>query len=349
MLQLTLRKEFQGRRLKGTAIELANSSNTGATQIAAEDFLEITYPSTDALTAIEAVGAGHGRPLVLIGDRGQGKSHLMAMLYHAFTAADAARTWLTMWADRLGNAKLAELPLRGGMHVISESLHRQSYRFLWDLLFDRHPHGPEVRGMWKGRGDRKTDVPSYDLLLELFRHTPTALVLDEVQTWYDGLTNTRQYPWRSWAFNFVQLLSEIAKEHPDLLVLVVSVRNGDTDARFSRSNGSDRFWSTSRARPPSRTGRSCSCTVCSKTACRSQTLRYRRRSTCTSRSTCGWRRRHLRSTSRFGGSSSSAGPSLPISCNSSRIRSWSPRRRKRRATSYASSQTCSNASRIAPS
>ena len=230
MLQLTLRKEFRGRRLKGTAIELANSSNTGATQIAAADFLEITYPSTDALTAIEAVGAGHGRPLVLIGERGQGKSHLMAMLYHAFTAADAARTWLTMWADRLGNAKLAVLPLRGGIHVISESLHRQSYRFLWDLLFDRHPHGSEVRGMWKGRGDRKTDVLSYDLLLELFRHTPTALVLDEFQTWYDGLTNTRQYPWRSWAFNFVQLLSEIAKEHPDLLVLVVSVRNGDTDA-----------------------------------------------------------------------------------------------------------------------
>ena len=230
MLQLTLRKEFRGRRLKGTAIELTNSSNTGATQIAAADFLEITYPSADALAAIETVGAGHGRTLVLIGERGQGKSHLMAMLYHTFTAPELARSWLTAWADRLGNAKLAELPLPGGMHVISESLHRQSYRYLWDLLFERHPHGPEVRGMWKGAGDRQTDVPSYDLLLELFRHTPTALVLDEFQTWYDGLTNSRQRPLRNWAFNFVQLLSEIAKEHPELLVLVVSVRNGDTDA-----------------------------------------------------------------------------------------------------------------------
>ena len=230
MLQLTLRREFRGRRLKGTAIELSNSSNTGATQIAAADFLEITYPSADALAAVEAVGAGHGRPLVLIGERGQGKSHLLAMLYHAFTSPDAARNWLTTWASRLGSARLAELPLRSGMHVIGESLHRQSYRFLWDLLFDRHPHGPEVRGMWRGRGDRKTDVPSYDLLLEMFRHTPTALVLDEFQTWYDGLTNTKQYPWRTWAFNFVQLLSEIAKEHPQQLVLVVSVRNGDTDA-----------------------------------------------------------------------------------------------------------------------
>ena len=63
MLHLTLRKEFRGRRLKGTAIELTNSSNTGATQIAAADFLEITYPSADALVAIETVGVGHGRPL----------------------------------------------------------------------------------------------------------------------------------------------------------------------------------------------------------------------------------------------------------------------------------------------
>ena len=58
MLQLTLRQEFQKRRLKGTAIELANSSNTGATQISASEFLEITYPSADALGAIEAVGPG---------------------------------------------------------------------------------------------------------------------------------------------------------------------------------------------------------------------------------------------------------------------------------------------------
>ena len=56
------------------------------------------------------------------------------------------------------------------------------------------------------------------------------LLLDEFQTWPDGLTNTKQYPWKNWAFNFVQILSEIAKEHPDLLVLVVSVRNGTSDA-----------------------------------------------------------------------------------------------------------------------
>ena len=230
MLQLTLRSEFRGRRLGGTAIELENTRNTGATQMAAADFLEITYPSADALKSLEAVRPDRGRPLVLIGERGQGKSHLMALLHHAFTDGAATRSWLQTWSERLGHPQLAALPLRDGMHVISESLHRQRYKFLWDLLFDRHPHGAEVRGMWTGLGERKTDVPSADHLLELFRRMPTALILDEYQTWFDGLTNTRQYPWRTWAFNVVQILSEIAKAHPERLVLVVSVRNGTTDA-----------------------------------------------------------------------------------------------------------------------
>ncbi len=38
MLGLTLREEFRGKRLKGTAIELSNDQHTGATQIAAKQF-----------------------------------------------------------------------------------------------------------------------------------------------------------------------------------------------------------------------------------------------------------------------------------------------------------------------
>ena len=84
MLGLTLRDEFKGRRLKGTAIELTNKNNTGATQVSAEDFLRITYPSHDVLKIIEAAGPTQGRPITIKGERGQGKSHLMAVLYHAF-------------------------------------------------------------------------------------------------------------------------------------------------------------------------------------------------------------------------------------------------------------------------
>lgn len=230
MLGLTLRDEFRSKRLKGTAIELSNDSNTGATQIAAQEFLNITYPTHDLLKGIESVGPGQGRPVVVIGERGLGKSHLLAVLYHAVNDAASTAAWLNSWASTLGEPQIGKIALRDGMLVIGESLHRQRYKFLWDLLFDLHPHGTYIKGKWEGMGAAQTDIPSDKLILEMLENAPTMLLLDEFQTWYDGLTNTKQYPWKNWAFNFIQILSEIAKERPDLLVLVISVRNGSSDA-----------------------------------------------------------------------------------------------------------------------
>jgi hypothetical protein len=230
MLGLKLRPEFEGKFLKGTAIELTNAKNTGATQRSATEFLAITYPTTDVLQAVEAVGPDKGRPVVLLGERGLGKSHLLAVLYHALTSSGATKAWLGEWAHRLGRSELNKPIFRDSMHVISESLHRQSYKFLWELLFERHPDGAYFKGKWEGLGEKKPDVPGTALLTEMFQKTPTAVLLDEFQTWYDGLTQTKQYPWRSWAFNFIQILSEIAEKHPESLVLVVSVRDGGTEA-----------------------------------------------------------------------------------------------------------------------
>lgn len=230
MLGLTLREEFRGKRLKGTAIELSNDQQTGATQIAAKQFLEITYPTHDLLKGIEAVGPNQGRPVVVIGERGLGKSHLMAALYHAVTDPASTGAWLKEWAAKLADPNIGNIALRDGMHVIGESLHRQRYKFLWDVLFENHPHGSFIKGKWEGQGASKTEIPSDKLIIELLEHKPTMLLLDEFQTWYDGLTNTKQYPWKHWAFNFIQILSEISKERPDLLVLVISVRNGGSDA-----------------------------------------------------------------------------------------------------------------------
>jgi hypothetical protein len=230
MLGLTLRDEFRGKRLKGTAIELSNDTNTGATQIAAQKFLEITYPTHDLLKGIEAVGPNQGRPVVVIGERGLGKSHLLAALYHAVNDAASTSAWLNSWATTLGDPHIGKIALRSDMLVIGESLHRQRYKFLWDLLFEQHPHGTYIKGKWEGMGAAKTDVPSDKLIVEMLEKKPTMLLLDEFQTWFDGLSNSKQSPGKNWAFNFIQTLSEIAKARPDLLVLVISVRNGGSDA-----------------------------------------------------------------------------------------------------------------------
>lgn len=152
MLGLKLRQEFRDRRLKGTSIELAE-----AIVRPAKEFLEITYPSVDLLATLEAVQPSEGRTTVLIGERGQGKSHIMAALSHALVDPVTTREWLQTWSSHLGIQHIAGISLREGMHVIAESLHRQRYKFLWDLIFDQHPHGDWARGKWEGL-DRKSVV-----------------------------------------------------------------------------------------------------------------------------------------------------------------------------------------------
>ncbi len=230
MLGLNLREEFQGRRITGTTIDFSNRHGTGALDRSAEDFLGITYPSIDLLKTLEAIQPDRAEPVPIIGARGQGKSHLMAALAHMLNNPDAGRRWLKEWGDRLKQDDLSNIQIRDNAFVIVESLHLQRYKFLWDLLFEKHPNGTFIRGKWEGQGDRKTDIPSYDLMLELFQNQPIVLILDEFQTWYEGLTNTKQYPWRTWAFNFIQILSEISSKHPELLALIVSVREGNSDA-----------------------------------------------------------------------------------------------------------------------
>ena len=55
---------------------------------------------------------------------------------------------------------------------------------LWDVIFDRHRKGPYYRGKFEQSG---TLVPAKSLLQDMFAEQKTALILDELQTWYDGL------------------------------------------------------------------------------------------------------------------------------------------------------------------
>ena len=230
MLNLQLRGDFQGKTLRGTTIDVGGGGASNALNRAASDFLGVTYPSVDLLRMLEATQPGQSRPVVLLGGKGQGKSHLIAALYHALTDPASARQWLSTWAQRLNRPELNAIGFRSDVRVIVESLGNQSYKTLWGLLFDRHPQGTYIRGKWEAAGENRTDVPSKKLITELFQGGPTVLLLDEFQTWFDGLTDTNAAPNQKWAFNFIQILSEIADDHPELLTLVVSIRENGSAA-----------------------------------------------------------------------------------------------------------------------
>jgi len=229
-LPLELREEFRFPHMRGTAIELRNRQNTGWAQREPTALLCITYPTADVQRALAAVSTGaQGRPLVLLGQRGRGKSHIMAVLHHGFESPDKIIAWAREWGAKPGFPTLAKLELPKGFGAISETLSNQEYRTLWDLVFDRHPRGSYYRGKHEAS---QTSIPAKSLMQDLFAERPTALILDEFQTWFDGLHDEpgdNGLKRRQWAFNFVQILSELAKERPDLLMLIVSVRDTTTE------------------------------------------------------------------------------------------------------------------------
>jgi hypothetical protein len=229
---LQLRPEFQTRNMRATAIELSNRQNTGWTQKKdATELLDITYPTGDVRRALDAVSAASaGKPVVMMGQRGSGKSHIMAVMHNAFGSPDAVEAWSQAWGQKLGIDKLTNLKLQRGFMPLSETLSNQEYPCLWDVIFDRHPKGPYYRGKFEQSGSL---VPAKSLLQDMFAEQKTALILDEMQTWYDGLHDEPGPTGKKrlhWAFNFLQTLSELAEDRPDLFCLVVSVRDNTTES-----------------------------------------------------------------------------------------------------------------------
>jgi hypothetical protein len=231
MLGLQLRDEFQGEHTRGTAIVLRQEDGSGAAQQAPGGLLEITYPTHDILTALYAIADGRpSKPLVLKGDRGRGKSHIMAVVHHAIAAPEAVQAWARQWGQKLGVKRLSDITLPTGFFPITEAVHNHEYPHLWDLLFARHPQGQLFKGKFQASG---APCPAKSLLIEMFTAQPVALILDEFQKWFDGLSDEPGATGKKWftlASNFVQCLSELAVERPDLLIFVISVLNNQTEA-----------------------------------------------------------------------------------------------------------------------
>jgi hypothetical protein len=151
----------------------------------------------------------------------------MALMHHAIKAPEAVETWLEDWAGR-GKPDLAEINLLRGYFPISEAVHNYEYSFLWDLLFEQHPRGDYYKGQFEGMDQ---PIPPRSLLERMFSDQKVCLILDEFQTWYNSLPREKNgIPIRDNAFNFIQILSEIAKDHPEKLILVVSVLDTNNNA-----------------------------------------------------------------------------------------------------------------------
>ncbi len=88
MLGLKLRDEFLSSQMSGTQIDLSEVVGDAAI----DSMLDMTYPTADVRKALRAIATPEGRPVVIIGERGQGKSHILGILHHAFKNPDRVKS-----------------------------------------------------------------------------------------------------------------------------------------------------------------------------------------------------------------------------------------------------------------
>lgn len=211
MLGLSLRDEFLGSQMPGTAIAFRRSGQSGgnaqpgALDQTPQEFLDITYPTQDIQTALRAICTSRGkRPIVIIGDRGRGKSHIMAVMHHAVQSPDYVEQWARDWGNGANYPTMNALTLERGFTPISEAVHNHEFLYLWDLLFTRHPNGQYYKGQFVQQGGY---FPSRSLIEKMFEECPTVLILDEFQKWFDGLPEMHgDAKPREWASTFIQNL-----------------------------------------------------------------------------------------------------------------------------------------------
>jgi hypothetical protein len=233
MLDLRLRPEFMESHVRETTVAFHRPDQTGALDTSPQAFYDITYPSFDLQRGLYALSAKRsGQPILLLAQRGRGKSHLMAAMHHALKAPEVAEEWAHAWTQRTDamTNDIDGLQMRRGYLPITVSMQDNEYSYLWDVLFEQHPQGQRYRGRFEAGSD---PVPPRPLIEQMLGEQPVALLLDEFQTWFDDRqdeTARTGKKARSWAFNFIQNLAEMASERPELLLLVVSVRDNDTDA-----------------------------------------------------------------------------------------------------------------------
>jgi len=151
-------------------------------------------------------------------------------MHHGIQSPEVVESWLKDWGNKVGSDELKNAEMLKGYVPISEPIHNHEYPLLWDLLFDRHPKGQYYRGQFESMTQ---PFPPRTLLEKMFEDQPTCLILDEFQTWYTGLPDKDPKSGlllKQYAFNFVQILSEIAKDRPEILIFVISVLNNQNDA-----------------------------------------------------------------------------------------------------------------------
>ena len=159
-------------------------------------FFDITYPTTEIVETLRVLADRFRRPdevpgtLLLSGNYGLGKSHVLLAAHHALSAPAVAHAWAARWG-------IEGLDFPDGVLVHTRSFIKHGKENLWEILVDL------VGGK---RGLPRSDYPDGQFIEDLLGDAPIVLILDEIERWFDAADPKRQSRNR----NFLQALSEVS-------------------------------------------------------------------------------------------------------------------------------------------
>ena len=168
-------------------------------------FFDITYPTTEIVETLRVLSDRFRRPdevpgtLLLSGNYGLGKSHVLLAAHHALSAPEVAQAWAARWG-------IEGIEFPRGIRVHTRSFIKHGKENLWEILADL------VGGK---KGLPRSDYPDGQFIEDLLGDEPIVLILDEIERWYDAADEKRQSRNR----NFLQALSEVSMRDGRITIL----------------------------------------------------------------------------------------------------------------------------------
>jgi len=194
-----------------------NASDPKERESSAQFMLDITYPTEPLRLALAAAsekltGSRAQGCFVFEGGYGTGKSHALLALYHILNSPKEGQAWLRRWKVKLTFPKGARAIIS---HVLDEAP-----ELLWEPIF--------VRAGATDLLSQVGDYPTRPIIDELVGDQPLAILLDEIETWYEGIVDESR---KARSLAFLQLLSEAASKLGSKLLLATSSLGRSRDVR----------------------------------------------------------------------------------------------------------------------
>lgn len=202
-----LSREVQRNELLTTVV-LDGVYREGRKEADGDFVLRITYPTDTMKLLIQQVteklsGKTQKGGIVLRGSYGSGKSHTLLTLFHLCNDAERANEWCAQWGM---NSKFPS-----GVRVAAVQLVAERPDDLWSLLMERLRETELLRKISR--------FPTRDEWMALAEKQPTVLLIDELEGWFDALSDSEKAVQK----NALQNLMEAAEQENVPLSVIVSV------------------------------------------------------------------------------------------------------------------------------